>query len=298
MFAPLVRTAPTKATACPAAKLTRRGATPVTRPAADRTVEREPGAASMTRRTTPRGVPWNFSRTPLFAPADGRCSCKDGPSRQPAQDLRPGAMTGAPLESGPGRGGAGPSPAADKSPSLPGSPNACVVTATLPSDRSGILRSANGTVGERFEVAVEWQSAPEVGRGDASYCAAECGEYHQFVKGHALSSANEDGHDLTDVSAKLFGGLRLDENQFQEDGLDDNPNARYGHRSEPQTMNEKYEPNRATGTKYTGKDFPNVSIGTFADIDLTFRGDVVDICNQTLTSSKIWRVQYRGKIRP
>jgi hypothetical protein len=154
-----------------------------------------------------------------------------------------------------------------------------------------------GTVGERFEVQAEWRSL--VGpRGEASYCAAECGEYHQFIKGHMLSSPNQDGSNLTDVSPKLFSGLSLDENQFGEDGRDTNPDARYGHRNEPQTMSEKYEPNRQAGTKYTGNDFPNVSIGTFADIDVTFRGDVVDTCNNTVNLSNTWRVQYRGVIRP
>jgi hypothetical protein len=147
-------------------------------------------------------------------------------------------------------------------------------------------------------VRVEWATAPKASRGEASYCAAECGEYHQFVKGHALSSTNADGSDLKDVSAKLFGGQPLDQSQFREDGRDSNPDARYGHRSEPQTMNEKYEPDRATGTKYTGSDFPNVSTGVFADLDLTFRGEVVDTCNNTVTDSSTWRVQHRGVIRP
>lgn len=176
---------------------------------------------------------------------------------------------------------------------------ACLVNAALPYARSGILRGGLGTVGESFEVRVEWRDAPPISGGEASsYCAAECGEYHQFVMGHALSSVNADGSDLKDVSAKVFGGLPLDPGVFREDGLDGNPNARYGHRDEKPTMNEQYEPTRATGTKYVGKDFPYVSTGTYADIDLTFRGDVVDKCNQTVLASNTWQVQYRGIIRP
>ncbi len=181
---------------------------------------------------------------------------------------------------------------------LPGAPSACVVNAALPYSRSGILRSSTGTVGEQFEVRVEWSSAPAVSRGETSYCAAECGEYHQFIKGHLWSSAEKDGSNLTDVSGKVFGGLPLDANVFHEDGLDRNPKARYGHRKEPQTMDEEYKPNRTAGPKYFGRDFPNVSIGTFADIDLTFLGKLVDTCNGTESSSDPWRVQYRGVIRP
>jgi hypothetical protein len=179
---------------------------------------------------------------------------------------------------------------------LPGSPSACVVQSAMPYSRSGIIRTSTGSVYEDFEVRVEWSSAKH--RGEASYCAAECGEYHQFIKGYMRSSPNKDGSGLTDVSGKVFGGKRLDPNVFQEDGLDDNPKARYGHRNEKRTMNEKYEPDRATGTKYIGKDSPGVHIGTFADFDLTFVGRLVDTCSNTETVSDPWRVFYRGIIRP
>jgi hypothetical protein len=179
---------------------------------------------------------------------------------------------------------------------LPGSPGACVVQSAMPYSRSGIIRTSTGDVYENFEVRVEWSSANY--RGETSYCAAECGEYHQFVKGYARSSSNKDGSGLTDVSSKVFGGKPLDQNKFQEDGLDKNPNARYGHRKEKQTMNEKYEPDRATGAKYVGYDSPGVFIGAFADFDLTFVGKLVDTCQGTETLSEPWRVAYRGVIRP
>ncbi|HEX6285404.1 MAG TPA: DUF4157 domain-containing protein [Pyrinomonadaceae bacterium] len=179
---------------------------------------------------------------------------------------------------------------------LPGNPGACVVQAAMPSNRSGIIRTPTGSVYENFEVHVEWSSSKY--RGPNSYCAAECGEYHQFVKGYARSSPNQDGSGLNDVSAKVFGGKALDQNVFQEDGLDSNPAARYGHRKEKQTMNENYEPDRATGPKYVGKDAPGVHIGTFADFDLTFLGKLVDTCQNTEVVSEPWRVAYRGVIRP
>ncbi|HEY5844931.1 MAG TPA: peptidoglycan-binding domain-containing protein [Mycobacterium sp.] len=180
-----------------------------------------------------------------------------------------------------------------------GDPHACVVSEDFPFNRSGIVRSAAGLVGESFEMNVEWASAPPQSRNpQSSFCAAECGEYHQFVKGHMLASPNKDGSKPQDVSASLFGGAKLDPTTFQEDGLDRKPQARYGHRKEPTTMNEKYEPDRLTGTKYFGKDFPNVSTGTFADIDLTFLGKTIDTCNGIETSNKTWAVKFRGIIRP
>jgi hypothetical protein len=183
---------------------------------------------------------------------------------------------------------------------LPGSPNACVVQAAvgLPYSRSGILRYSTGTVGEQFEVRAEWSNASPASRGESSYCAAECGEYHQFIKGHMKSSAEKDGSNLTDVSGQVFGGQKLDENIFREDGLDSNPKARYGHRKEARTMNEEYKPDRLTGKEYIGKDFPSVLIGTFADIDVTFLGKLMDTCNGKENFSDTWQVKYRGVIRP
>jgi hypothetical protein len=176
---------------------------------------------------------------------------------------------------------------------------ACLKSKAVPANRSGIIRPSLGTVGESFEMNVEWSDTPLFNRRpQTSFCAAECGEYHQFVKGHQRTSSNKDGSDLKDVGGTMFGGEKLDENTFREDGLDGKPKARYGHRKEPTTMNEKYEPDRPTGNKYFGRDFPNISIGTFADMDLTFLGKTIDTCNNDPeTSSDTWRVQFKGVIR-
>jgi hypothetical protein len=209
------------------------------------------------------------------------------------------ALTGEPGSEGPESASVMPGQAEDSVPAseeLPGSPSACITQSYIPFSRNGLIRSPSGSVTEDFEVRVEWSSAKR--HGEMSYCAAECGEYHQFIKGYMKSSPNKDGSDLTDVSGKIFDGKPLDQNVFQEDGLDNNPKARYGHRKEKQTMNEKYEPDRATGTRYVGKDSPGVHIGTFADFDLTFVGKLVDTCNGTETTSDPWRVFYRGVIRP
>jgi hypothetical protein len=217
---------------------------------------------------------------------------KKGPALSPAMTGQPG-LEESPMPTSSMQGQAGAIPTSGE---LPGAPGACVVQSAMPYSRGGIVRTSTGSVTEDFEVRVEWSSDKH--RGETSYCAAECGEYHQFIKGYMRSSPNKDGSGLTDVSGKVFGGKPLDVNKFQEDGLDNNPQARYGHRKEKQTMNEKYEPDRLTGTKYVGKDSPGVHIGTFADFDLTFVGKLVDTCRNTEIQSEPWRVFYRGVIRP
>jgi hypothetical protein len=220
---------------------------------------------------------------------DHECSCPPDEKERVAQAMsgEPGETT---TEVAPGASGA--QPLLD----LPGSPHACLLQKHIPFNRSGILRSSTGTVGETFEMIAQWDSAPF--RGESSYCAAECGEYHQFVKGHMFTSSEKDGSNPRDVGGALFGGVKLEETVFHEDGLDNKPKARYGHRAEPKTMQEDYKPTRASGPDYEGSDFPNISIGTWADLDLTFEGKTMDVCNNVETSKDTWRVVYKGVIRP
>ena len=100
----------------------------------------------------------------------------------------PRAMTGEPESDSPEVTAVMPGQAEDAVPTsgeLSGSPSACVVQSAMPYGRSGIIRTPLGSVTEDFEVRVEWSSARH--RGEASYCAAECGEYHQFIKGYRAS---------------------------------------------------------------------------------------------------------------
>jgi len=241
----------------------------------------------------------SFDRIPLYDRTENDQPAQVGElPRRPSGAISGSAAAGVPNDAASGTDSSGGVTQAGLSPELPGAPSACVVNSFMPYSRSGILRSPHVEVGEQFEVRVEWQNTPPSLRGESSYCAAECGEYHQFIKGHMLSSSNADGSNPTDVGAKVFGGLHLDENTFQEDGLDGNPAARYGHRAEKQTMDETFSPDRATGPKYIGRDFPRVMIGTFADIDVTFEGRLADTCNNTETAAGTWRVQYRGLIQP
>jgi hypothetical protein len=181
---------------------------------------------------------------------------------------------------------------------LPGAPAACVTSTAIPADRSGIIRTASGMVGEKLSMNAEWSSAPY--RGESSYCAAECGEYRQYVRGHMLASSNPDGRLPEDVSAVTADGQKLDQSTFKEDALDGDPARRYGHRQEQQKGADRYDPDpRRSGPTYRGSDFPNINIGTWADIDLEFLGKTIDVCNGAKeTSSHSWTVRYTGVIRP
>jgi hypothetical protein len=168
----------------------------------------------------------------------------------------------------------------------------------MPVDRSGIIRTAFGFVGESFKMRATWTSAKL--RGEASYCAAECGEYRQFVRGHMLAGSDPDGKDAHDVAPIGAGGAKLQEGNFTEDALDDDPTKLYGHRTDPQKGADKYSPDpRTSGPQYEGSDRPGINTGRWADLYLEFLGQTIDVCNGGKeTSAHRWTVQYKGIIRP
>jgi hypothetical protein len=223
--------------------------------------------------------------------AEGEASTEESAPLAPVQREGEAAPPTPPQPAAGGVGGPG-------KPELPGSPAACVTSALVPSWRSGIIRTVDGTVGERFAVKAEWDSAPF--RGESSYCAAECGEYRQYVRGRMLSSSYPDGRDPVDVSPVVADGGKIDPGTFKEDALDGDASRRYGHRDENQKGADRYDPEpRRSGPAYTGQDFPNISLGTWADIDLEFVGKTIDVCNGGKeTSSNQWTVKYTGVIRP
>jgi Domain of unknown function (DUF4157) len=171
-----------------------------------------------------------------------------------------------------------------------GTPGACVVREEIPASRSGII-NGGGTVGERFQVAIQWGNSPAAARDKpGSYCDCSCGEYRQYVKGHFIVNGNRE-------TAHLWGGAVLEDNVYHEDGLDKNPAARYGHRGEPITMDEEYRPDRENGCNYIGRDFPRVMIGSDTDMLFQFKGQTYDTCNQTFGPIHEWEVGYVGPIK-
>jgi Domain of unknown function (DUF4157) len=171
-----------------------------------------------------------------------------------------------------------------------GTPGACVAREDIPSSRSGII-NGGGTVGERFQVAIQWRGSPAADKNQpGSYCDCACGEYRQYVKGHFIINGNRE-------TAHLWGGAVLEDNVYHEDGLDKNPAARYGHRREPITMDEEFRPDRENGCSYIGRDFPRVMIGSDTDMLFQFKGQTYDACNQIFGPIHEWEVRYAGPIK-
>jgi hypothetical protein len=170
-----------------------------------------------------------------------------------------------------------------------GTPGACVVREDIPMSRSGLL-NGGGTVGERIQVGIEWRDSPEADRHrPGSYCDCACGEYRQYVKGHLIINGQRE-------TWHLWGGAILEDNVYHEDGLDRNPDARYGHRRERQTMDEEFSPPRESGCSYIGRDFPRVMIGSDTDMLFQFKGQSYDACNETFGPIHEWEVRYVGPI--
>jgi hypothetical protein len=139
-------------------------------------------------------------------------------------------------------------------------------------------------------VGIQWRGSPESDRNKpGSYCDCACGEYRQYVKGHLIINGNRE-------TWHLWGGAVLEDNVYHEDGLDKNPAARYGHRREPLTMDEDFQPDRENGCTYIGRDFPRVMIGSDTDMLFQFKGQTYDACNDIFGPIHEWEVRYAGPI--
>jgi hypothetical protein len=82
--------------------------------------------------------------------------------------------------------------------------------------------------------------------------------------------------------------------EYHEDGLENNRNARYGHRLEAITTNERFLPDRARGTQYRGHDRPGVFFGDRVRWHLQFKGQSYDRCNDVFGPIHEWNVDYDG----
>jgi hypothetical protein len=150
----------------------------------------------------------------------------------------------------------------------------------IPTNRSGIL-NAGGVVGEQFDMNIDWD--------DGGDCDPSCGEYRQYIRGHLIINGLRQ-------TLGLWGGATLEESVYHEDGSEQNPRARYGHRDEPATLNEEFLPDRARGNRYRGHDFPRVRIGSDTDMLFQFKGQSYDRCNDRFGPIHEWKVAYAGPI--
>jgi hypothetical protein len=186
----------------------------------------------------------------------------------------------------------------------PPKPECCVTKFDVPANRSGCkevdfyqygilpngtpFRIRNKRAGEEFDIIANFS--------DTCPCECDCCEYRQFVRGRIKHKVS--GGKWENGTLQLPDGP-LDPNIWREDGQ---PNgygpgrhAYYGHRrSFGQSPNSRYENN---GCSFKGHDFPGfVGVpGDEYDIDLQFKGQIIDICNgEAVKEEKTWSVRCKG----
>jgi hypothetical protein len=144
---------------------------------------------------------------------------------------------------------------------------------------------------------------------EANPSVAACGEYRQYVRGTlALNGApvrfilQERGVPVPAVMRDRPGPGSADDN-FREDGMPASKSPfgvdmHYGHREASYgngNLRDLYVPFRRSGAQYEGTDVVgllNGPPGTFADVDVDFRGQLVDVCaGGTVLSSQEWTVR-------
>ena len=150
---------------------------------------------------------------------------------------------------------------------------ACVLREQLPSgDLSNHVRYdlfGGGRVYlETFHMNIDWD-------GSDPLCACTCGEYRQFVRGHARVNNQV-------VRKRLYGDKYLEDRDFHEDA-DDQGQHPYGHRDIlPQLAIDRFinPDNSQTGCSYRGRDEPFLTArpGDFVDWFLEFKGQSYDRC--------------------
>jgi hypothetical protein len=157
---------------------------------------------------------------------------------------------------------------------------ACVSNERIPDNQMG-FQALQGNVYDYFEMNIDWNN-----RGPG--CDCRCGEYRQYVKGHIRINGQKQ-------AKRLWGGANLEENVYHEDAEDNVP---YGHRSESQTRIDKFNPERATGCSYQGKDQPGLAApsGTALDMLLNFKGQTYDVCTNTFGAIHEWRSEFDGVV--
>jgi hypothetical protein len=87
----------------------------------------------------------------------------------------------------------------------------------------------------------------------------------------------------------------LEENVYHEDGSPDG--RRYGHRGELRHADEDFLPDRVSGCRYIGRDYPAVMIGSDTDVLFQFKGQTYDTCTNTFGPIHEWELRYAGPIQ-
>ncbi|MBL8393250.1 MAG: hypothetical protein JNK99_00665 [Candidatus Accumulibacter sp.] len=167
----------------------------------------------------------------------------------------------------------------------------------LPADPTGNhMRARKGGLvwaGQEFEMRLTF--ADSEGDGDEEGgCRCSCCEYRQYVRGTFRLNGRLQEHRLVDG--------RMHPTKWREDAIQRFPGGqllRYGHRRDTYSTWDDYPPLRGSGCAYRGRDAPGVVAlpGTAFEIDLYFKGEVRDVCENRIVVQRYWRVSYAGILR-
>jgi peptide/nickel transport system substrate-binding protein len=158
----------------------------------------------------------------------------------------------------------------------------CVKTFNVPVTRSG--RKLSGSrLYESFHMNVTFN--------DRSKCRSSSCEFRQYIRGTYTHDGILAIHQLPDGP--------LDPLIWQEDGIPhhfpDGHHMFYGHRDNPDTRTDTYEPDRATGHEYRGSDSPMMSHPDPAVVmvmNLEFRGKIIDVSSGKVVRTTTWKVNH------
>lgn len=161
------------------------------------------------------------------------------------------------------------------------SPRCCVIAFNIPTNRSG-RRVDGNRLHESFNMNADF--------GSTGNCQCSCCEYRQYVRGTFTLNG------VTLVHMLPSGALHP--TTWREDGVPNFFGAGshffYGHRADPGTATDIYQPTRPTGCQYRGWDDPGIRAGAgdVIAMNLEFRGEIIDTCRRTVTRSATWTVNY------
>ena len=161
-----------------------------------------------------------------------------------------------------------------------GTATGCSVTGSFSSIPSGSVSATltGSKLGATFSMIGEF--TPSIP------CNCSCGEYRQYVRGRFKRNGSDVTHALC--------GSNLDPTTYQEDcGRIGGTDYKYGYRSIPFATSKFTTPDQATGCKFEGYDAPGItgSSGDTLEVNLDFRGDLVDTCNgNKVLATSSWSV--------
>jgi len=163
--------------------------------------------------------------------------------------------------------------------------HACVVKEALPANQPSVTLTS-GLVFSQINTDILWKPKS----ADNPGCDPSCGEYRQYVKGHALANGKP-------ISPGLCDGATLQETVYQEDAT--GKGNCYGRRDRGGWALDVFDtPDRATGSHYHGSDQPNITgpPGTMVDWDLTFKVQSYDQCLDQFGPIHEFPVKYKGPL--